>query len=368
MLKDKLRLVVLVIGLASCTETATQNTASISTPVSTETFFSTGFSTPIPTSTPAPTKIPTTATATTEPVPFTLFDNVFILGTSGTGENIYGNPYDLFHTFTVQPNEFASFRFIMQITAFHFIKNQLTPTPTALPTEKWRILIYRYETDGVYLNQPAIESIFKTDVIPYKDKLLMHMTADVSMETLQTKFGDSSAFTYQVLNEQEKVQQQGYFSINPHLLFHAGGGLMGNWSDGVTLGFPYSLKEKETEFFHHGKFIIVNEPKSGFYHLIYTFDLDHATGNLYGVPELDAVKDSFTINLFPYREDGNYSNSNSHPLISRLLAIGGLLTVELPIDYMEENTDGKGEYYLQITDSKGIVIKEEYFKFVSYDP
>lgn len=366
-LKNPLLLVVFVIGLTSCTSTVTPTISSGFTPSPTETSVPTAFFTPIPTDTPTPTKIPTTPTATTEPVPFTSIGKVFVMGISKTGENMYGGPYYLFHTFTVNPSEFAAFRFIMNITEFHFIKNELTPSPTAIPTEKWKILIYRYETNGKYTNQPAIETNFKTDVIPSIDRLQMYMTADVSMDEMQTKLGDTSAFTYQVVNGQGKVQQQGYFAINPNLLFHEGGGLIGSWKDGVTLGFPYSLNEKETEFFHQGKFITVSEPISGFYLLIYIFDFSSATG-IYSVYEMEAIIDSFTVELFPYREDGNYSNSVSRLLGSRLLATGGLLIVELPIEYLKANNNKDSKYYLQITDSKEVVVKDEWFIFVPYNP
>ena len=66
----------------------------------------------------------------------------------------------------------------------------------------------------MYINHPSIATYFKTDVTPYTDWLSMFMTADVSMESLQTKFEDCRAFTYQVIDEQGKIHEQGYFSFN----------------------------------------------------------------------------------------------------------------------------------------------------------
>lgn len=289
------------------------------------------------------------------------------MGISKAGENIYGNPDDLFFIFTAQPNEFAAFHFIMQVTAFHFIKHELTPTPTAMPTEKWQILIYHYETDGVYFNQPAVATYFQTDVIPYTDRLLMYMTADISMESMQTEFGDCSAFTYQVIDEQGKIQQQGNFSINPYLLFRSGGGLIGDINIGITLGYPYSLNEKETEFFHQGKFIVIDESKSGFYRLTYSFNFIGISG-VYGTADQEELASELTLKLFAYRDDGDYTTNDFYPAEGILHSGAGMYRVNLPIDYLRENASGKNKYYLQIVDGKGKIIREEYFLFVPHTP
>jgi hypothetical protein len=336
------------------------------TSIPTDTYFPTAFFTPIPTDTPktTPTRILSTQTATTEPAPFTSFDKVFVNGVSKSGENIYGNPYDLFHIIAAQPNDFAAFRFTMQITAFHFIKNELTPTPTALPIEKWKILIYRYETDGVYINRPVIETYFKTNVTPYTNKLLMYMTADVSMDTVQTKFGDCRAFTYQVIDERGKIHEQGYFSINHYLV---GGGLLGNINDGVTIGYPYSLNEKETEFFHQGKFVTITELKSGFYRLTYDFNFISASG-VSGVDELIKLANELTIRFYPYNEEGNYSTYDTYPATGNLIAAASIYRVNLPIDYLKENASINNKYYLQVVDGKGEILRDDYFLFIPYAP
>ena len=363
-MKNQLLSAFFVVVLTSCTSTATPVMTSVSTHALTETYLPTAFFTPTPIDTPmpTPTRILSTPTATTEPIPFVLLGNVFVNGVSKSGENIYGGLDDFFHTFTVQPSEFASFHFTMQITAFHFIKNELTPTPTAIPTEKWQIIIYRYETDGVYINHPSIATYFKTDVTPYTDWLSMFMTADVSMESVQTKFEDCRAFTYQVIDEQGKIHKQGYFSFNYNPL-----GLLGNINDGATTGFPYSLNETETAFFHQGKFIVINEPKNGFYRLTYDFNFISASG-IYGLDERKKLASEITIRFYPYYDKDNYSTYDGHPATGNLIAAHTLYRVNLPIDYLKENTSINNKYYLQIVDGKGKILRDEYFLFVSYAP
>ena len=366
-MKNKLLLVVLVMGLTSCTSTAMPNTTSIFTPASTETFIPTAFYTHIPTDTPMPTRIPTTATTTIEPVPFTSFGTIFMTGLSGTGENIYSYPDDLFHLFAVPSSEIESFNFAMEITAFHFTKNELTPTPTATSTAKWQLSIYRYRADNIYANQPTIKTNFATVVKAYSDRLVTSLSTDVKMKDLQAKFGDCGAFTFQVIDEQGNTQQQGSFSINPHYLFFYEGGIKGNMKNGLTIGYPYSLNESETEFFHQGKFVTIQESQGGFYRLSYRFDFVNASG-VSAVTEQEKVASQLSIRFFPYRDDGNYSTHDSHLATGFLHAVGGYFIVDLPIDYMRENNNNENKYYLQIIDDNGKIIKDEYFVFIPYAP
>ena len=366
-MKERLLLAILVIGLASCKSVALPATPSVSVSTPTDTLIPTALITTTPTSTLSPTEIPITKTITPEPTPYTYFDEVFVSGVNHFGSSVYGNHDAVFHTFYDEPDGFAAFRFTMQITAYHFIKSELTPTPTALPTEKWGVYVYRFRTDGNYVDQPFVDVNFTTDVIPYHDKLVMFMTADVNMDEMRTMFGDSSAFAYQVYNEQGKVQQQGNISINPHVLFHSGGGLIGDFKDGVTLGFPYSTQEREAEFFHQGKFVTIHEPESGFYRLTYTFDLAQASG-IFSVSELDAMATKLAISIFPYREDGRYSQSDSYLVTGNAILVGGIYIVELPIDYLKKNSEGTYTYYLHIEDNGGTTIKDETFMFVPYVP
>jgi hypothetical protein len=366
-LKHKLLLIVFILGLASCTSTIQPTATFAPLPARAETVLPTAFYTPTFTITPTLTPIPMTATVTTEPTPFTWIDPVFVVGVNAAGEHIHGNADTLFRSFTAPSSEFASFHFILQITAYHYIKDPLTPSPTALPTETWKLSVYRYRTDGEDVHQPSIETSLTTEMIPYPDKLLMYMTADVSMQAIRTKFGDCSAFTYQVTDGQGAVQQQGNFAINPHVLFPSGGGLLGDLYDGVTLGFPYSLKERETEFFRQGQFVMIREPKSGFYRLTYTFSLLQASG-ISAVAELELLAGKLAIGLFPYREDAEYSASDAYPVTGNVLSVGGLYIVELPIDHLKENREGNNRYYLQMQDDRGHTIKDEMFEYVPYVP
>jgi len=325
------------------------------------------FFTPIPTDTPTPTRIPTTATVTTEPVPFTSFGTIFMIGKDGTDGNIHAYPDDLFHLFAVPPGEIESFHFATGITAFHFTKNELTPTPTAIPTIKWQLLIYRYRTNETYTNQTAIRTSFAAVVKTYSDRLETTLSADVTMKDLQTKFGDCSVFTFQVIDEQGNIQQQGSFSINPHYLFFYQGAIKGNFKDGITIGYPYSLNENETEFFHQDKFITILESQGGFYRISYRFDFVNASG-VSAVTEQEKVASQLSIRLFPYGEDGKYSLHDSHPATGFLHAVGGYFIVDLPIDYIRENTNNENKYYLQIIDGNGKIIKDEYFLFIPYAP
>jgi len=307
-----------------------------------------------------------TKTATPIPTPFTYFDEISVSRIDDSGIGIVGALDDTFRTFTGQPDGFAAVRFTTQIAANHFIHGRPTPTPTPIPTDTWRVVVYRYRTDGMYVNQPFLDARFTTDITPSPDRLVMYMTADVSIDAIQTKFGDCSAFAYQVINEQGKIQQQGNFAFNPHLLFASGGGLMGDLHEGITVGFPYSLNERETEFFHEGKFVTIHEPKSGFYRLNYIFNLREATG-VSATVEQEKVANELTIRFFPYQQGGNYSDHDAYLSDGTLVQAAGIYQVHLPIDYLRDNINSNNNrYYLQVLDNSGKIIREDYFVFVPY--
>jgi hypothetical protein len=82
----------------------------------------------------------------------------------------------------------------------------------------------------------------------------------------------------------------------------------------------------------------------------------------------EALASELTIRFSPYRSDGNYSNSDTYPVVSEIHSVSGIYTVELPIDVLKNNVSGDNMYYLQIVDSKGTTIKDECFIFVPYVP
>ena len=137
--------------------------------------------------------------------------------------------------------------------------------------------------------------------------------------------------------------------------------------NGITIGYPYSLNENETEFFHQDKFVTVRESQGGFYRLSYWFDFVNASG-VSATIEQEEVASKLSIRLFPYREDGKYSSQASQALTGFIHAVGGYFIVDLPIDYLRANINNENKYYLQITDENGKIIKDDYFLFIPYTP
>lgn len=190
-----LTLTLLAIILASCRSTATPTVTSI---VSTKTLIPTAFYTAVLTPTPTDTSLPPTAqptaaagiTESVSPTSDPIILSASLVGVDEAGEEIYSSTGDLgiFSRIYVSPKKIGALRFyVIQNRPY---KNEFTPTPTTIPTVEWRILIYRYRTDGAYSNQPAVKT---------------NLSTDVSMKELQTKFGDCRAFTFQVVDEQKTL-------------------------------------------------------------------------------------------------------------------------------------------------------------------
>ena len=327
--------------------------------------------TPIPTAvyTPTFTSIPATAsplpTQTTlsfVPTQTVLFrlnpakTQIFVIGVTDQGGLDYslgdGTPFRMLYE---PPDGFVAVRFL--VVLFNILKDELTLSQIASLTRGWHILIYRYRTDEIYSNQPVLV----LDDLQVEINLdAPNLIKDVKTEELQAKFGDCRALTFQLVDEKENLEQ-GNFVLNP------ASEKAPIAADGGLIGYPYSVHERETVFFREGKFITVQEPQGGFYRLYYMFNFVRATG-VTATMEQEALASELTINLFPYQSDGDYSASDSYPVIGEIRSVAGLYTVDFPIDSLKENVNGDNMYYLQIVDGKGNIIQDEYFIFVPYIP
>ena len=159
--------------------------------------------------------------------------------------------------------------------------------------------------------------------------------------------------------------EQGNFVLNPNAGLDNSDEVRNAVDIGVLIGYPYSVYENETAFFRQGKFITIHEPAGGFYRLYYIFNFVLATG-ITTTSEQEAEASNLTIRLFPYQENGEYFSDNFYPLLGEVDTAWGGFTLDLPIDYLNENVVGNNSYYLQIVDGKGNIIKDEYFIFVPY--
>ena len=357
-MKIQVAITLLAIILASCASSVTPigppeiPSALSKTPIPTA-FYTPTF-TPIPaTASPWPTQT-TLSVVPTEPVLFMLNPTktqIFVMGgrTHSLGD---GTPFRILYE---PPEGFMALRFLVVLSSR--LKDEFTLSQITSLTRAWRMLIYRYRTDEIYSNQPVLV----LDNLQVEINIdAPNLTIDIKKEELQAKFGDCRAFTFQLVDEKGNLEQ-GNFVLNPA----SEGGPVA--ADGGLIGYPYSAFEHETVFLKQGKFITVQEPQGGFYRLYYMFNFVRATG-VSATIEQEALANELTINLFSYRSDGDYSASDSYPVIGEIHSVVGLYTVDLPIDSLKENVNGDNMYYLQIVDGKGNTIQDEYFIFVPYMP
>ena len=279
-------------------------------------------------------------------IPETITAKAFLVGVNEVGAELYGSTGDLgmFNRFYVSQDKIIALRFYVSLDHPH--TNESVPTPTTIPTSQWQLFIYRYRTDGIYSNQPAVEA---------------NLSTDVSLEELQAEFGDCGAFAYQLVDEQQSLLWQGYFSLNTDSILIKVD-TQKAMKEGVIVGYPYSMNESEAAFFHEGKYIVINEPQSGFYRLFYVYNIMLAT------PDLETDLSELTIKLFPYQDDSNSSIDNSPPIMEKKTSGVGILAIELPIDLMREKTNGDNMYYLQIVDRQENIIKDDFFIFTPHTP
>lgn len=261
---------------------------------------------------------------------------------------------------------YSELQFVAGLPLF-LIKNNISISQVASMTSGWHMYIYRYRTDNLYSNQPAIKlNDFQTRTNSYSYSLI----TSINRKNLQTEFGDCRVFTSQIIDEHGNLLWQGFFVLNPkeHL---PPGYEVRTTGESVVFGSPYSFYQDEVVFFRKKTAFTIFEPKGGFYRLTYMFNFVMATG-VTGTFEMEALASKLTLGFFRYQKDGKYSISDSYPVIGNgygnSITLGGIYTVELPIDYMKENISGNNMYYLQIVDDKGNTIKDENFEYIPYTP
>ena len=362
-MKIQTTITLLVIITASCVSSVT--------PIGSPEMTSALSETPIPTAVYTPTFTPIPATASPLPTQTTLSfvptgpvllrlnptkTQIFLIGVTEQGGLDFslgdGTPFRILYE---PPDGFVAVRFL--VVLFNILKDELTLSQITSLTRGWRILIYCYRTDEIYSNQPVLVLDNLQAEININGP---NLVIDVEMEELQAKFGECRALTFQLVDEKGNLEQ-GNFVLNP------ASEKAPIAVDGGLIGYPYSVHERETVFFREGKFITVQEPRGGFYRLYYMFNFVRATG-VTATIEQEALASELTINLFPYQSDGDFSASDSYPVIGEIHAVAGLYTVDLPIDSLKENVNGDNMYYLQIVDGKGKTIQDEYFILVPYTP
>ncbi len=376
-MKTKTTIFLLAIVMTSCMSpvtptTSPENTSTlVFTQVPSKTRIPTNFFTPTFTPVP-PTETPVStqtrmAFVTPEPEPILsmlspIKTKVFVIGITNEGERNYslgdGTPFRILYE---PQGGFMSLQF--EVVLSGRLKELTLPQITSL-TSAWQISIYCYRTDETVStsNQPAIvlnnlQAEMNIDA-PY-------LKTDIERKKLLSRLGDCRAFTFQLSDGKGNVQQ-GNFVINPNAGLYGNDDVRNAINEGVLLGYPYSLYQNEAAFFRQGEFITVQEPQGGFYRLYYMFNFVLATG-VSATIEQEELASELTINFFPYRSDRDYTHSETYPVVGEIHSTSGVYTVDLPIEILKSNVSGDNKYHLQIVDSKGNTIKEEYFIFIPYN-
>lgn len=359
----------LVLFLASCTSYIPPTATSSIQPSSSGTVIPTAFTTEIFTPSPIIVNTPSTQPVI---VPTITVDSqrnsgleitkAFLCGVVADGDRFgSGSGRDSFLVLHEPQDGYAKLRLTLQYS--HSLRDQFTSSQISSLTSGWRIFIFRYRVDHIYSNQPAL--IFNNLQVK-TDSAHHNITADLSPKDIQDQFGDYRAFTFQVFDEAHNLKWQGRFSLAPSNAVPINWDeIKDNFVDGIIMGYPHSRLENETAFVRQDKAITIIEPRDGFYLLYYMFDFSTVTG-ITATSEQEALAKELNIDLFSYRDDGEYSSETPKELRGEVVSVAGVSYVYLPIEWLKKTNNYTQPLYLRITDGDGNIIKEDFIQYIPY--
>lgn len=189
--------------------------------------------------------------------------------------------------------------------------------------------------------------------------------AETTLEEIRGVLGSIRVVDYQIVNGKGEIQAEHSLYLNP-----PGGYLLSDAFrevrnlDGGIVGYPYQIGEEKAVYPRMGKVIPVSEPPGGFYQLHYypKGAIDWYMG--LWTPE---SPHEITIQIFLFREDGNYQPHQAYILPEDRL-------IKEPEDYdfevwftFRELRDALGDgnaYYVRLLDDHGNIVGEDYFYFI----
>ena len=359
----------LVLFLASCTPYIPPATILSIQPSALGTVVPTAFSTKVFTPAPIHTQTPSTQTVITptitagsQSISGLEVRRAFLSGVVDNGDRFGAlSGRDSFLVLHERQDGYANLRLTLRFP--HSLRDEFTSSQISSLTADWQIFIFQYRVDNIYTNQPALI----LDNLQVKTDSAHHnITTDLNPKDLQDHLGDIQAFTFHVYDEAHNIKWEDRFSLAPNNAVPI------NWDeikdyfvDGIIMGYPHSRLENETAFVRQDKAITIIEPRDGFYLLYYMFDFSTVTG-ITATSEQEALAKELKIELFSYRDDGEYSSETPKELRGEVISVAGVSYVYLPIEWLKKITNYTQPLYLRITDGDGNIIKENFIQYIPY--
>jgi hypothetical protein len=228
----------------------------------------------------------------------------------------------------------------------------------------WRVHLYQRQVDGNYSIQNALS------LSELKESENQHeFTVRISLEDVQHAFDNRRDLIYQIVDQDGVIAWQDDLYLPYNLSQYSQEGIPEDTAAiGWATGKP-NLMDQDQHFYtnRQEEYFQINGIHGGFYELIYTFNLSGITG-ITTTEELIAFGEELLCELFVVQDDGKIAAGNPVTLPGYVISIAGLYEVRFPFEWLANEQNQAGSYYLKITDGGGRIIKEDFFRFFPYTP